>query len=384
MRTRGVGIVVLVIAATTVSCSGGRSTPERSTPEASPFSTAVATRATTRLSAVVLTAGLGSRVSGWTRVAVIPFGEDGAHGELGWHLQRREGLNVIPPSFTVAADGSIWILDARNARLAHYSRSGKYLGWAGHFAWRTIWDARDVIWGDDRLYVLSSNVKDVAAEVTSVGPEHGRDPPVPISLNGDPAVVYTLVAGSDDVVGEMHGSALNAGHRYGTEPPGWARLAVPGDGSAAMLTGVPLENGTTMAVRAVGFPAKPDRFEIVTHDEMRTSVLPFELRVTDAHSRRLGVAGSEVVVAGTTGNAIVCFVQVASSELRPGGGTEGSRWMLEVSDDGSPLAWERLPDPRVADEAQVRHLSVGGDGAVYLMVAGTKGETIYRRSNGPP
>jgi hypothetical protein len=378
MRTRGVGIVVLMVA-TTVSCLGGRPAPEPP-----PSSIAAATGATTRLPAVVLTADLGSGVSGWKRVAVIPFGEDGGSGELGWHLQRHEGLNVVPPSFTVAADGSIWILDARNARLAHYSRSGTYLGWAGHFAWHTIWDARDVIWHDDRLYVLSSNVKDVAAEVTSVGPERGRDPPVRISLNGDPAVVYTLVAGSDDVVGEMHGSALETGHRYGTEPPGWARLAVPGDGAAAMLAGVPLGNGTTMAVRAAGFPAKPDRFEIVTHDEMRTSVLPFELRVTDAQSRRLRVAGSEVVVAGTTGDAVVCFVQIASSRLRPGGGTEGGRWLLEVSNDGSPLVWERLPDPRVADEAQVRHLSVAGDGAVYLMVAGTQGETIYRRSDGAP
>ena len=378
MRTRGVGIAVVMVGATTVSCLGGGSTPALS-----PSPTAVAMGAATRLPAVVLTAGLRSGISGWKRVAVIPFGEDGGHGELGWHLQRHEGLNVVPPSFTVAADGSIWILDARNARLAHYSRTGKYLGSAGHFAWRTTWEARDVIWLDDTLYVLSSNTNDVAAEVTSVGPEHGRDPPVPISLNGDNAVVYTLVAGAGDVVGEVHGSGPN-GHGYGTGPPGWARLAVPGDGTAAMLTGVPLENGTTMAVRAVGFPAKPDRFDIVTHGETRTSVLPFELRVTGAHAKRLGVAGSEVVVAGTTGNALVCFVQVASSELRPGGGTDGGRWILEVSDDGSPLVWERLPDPRVADEAQLRHLSVGGDGGVYLMVAGTKGETIYRRSDATP
>jgi hypothetical protein len=73
-------------------------------------------------------------------------------------------------------------------------------------------------------------------------------------------------------------------------------------------------------------------------------------------------------------------VSVASSQSLAGGGTAGGRWILQVSDDGSPLVWERLPDSRIADEGQVRHLTVGPDGAVYLMVAGPNGETIYRRS----
>ena len=186
--------------------------------------------------------------------------------------------------------------------------------------------------------------------------------------------------GAGGVVGEVHGYALEEGHEYGTEPPAWGSLAVPGDGAVTTLPGVPLTDGTTMAVRAVGTPAKPDRFEVVTQNEDRSSVQPFQLRISGATSAPLGVAGSGVVVSGSTGTGLVCFVEVASSEPVARGGTAGGRWILQVSDDGSPLVWERLADPGIADEAQVRHLTVGPDGAVYLMVAGTKGETIYRRS----
>jgi hypothetical protein len=364
-----------------VGCVGeGSSTP-------SPASTSAATSrpsvspVATRLPGVVLTADLGSRFSGWERVASIPFGEQEERGDLGYHLQRHEGLNVVPPSFAVSPDGSFWVLDARNARLAHYAANGRYLGWAGHFAWRSIWDARDVVWVDDRLYVLSSNVEDVAASVTSVGDEHGRDPPVPVSLNGDPAVVSLLVPGTDDVIGEVHGYALEAGHAYGTEPPAWGRLA--DDGAIMTLPGVPLQNGTTMTVRAVGFPAEPDRFEVVTQNADRSSVQPFRLQIAGAKATLLGIAGSGVTVSGSTGSGLVCFVRVASSRPLPGGGTAGGRWILQVSDDGSPLVWERLPDPGIADEGQIRHLTVSPDGAVYLMVAGARGETIFRRSRPP-
>jgi hypothetical protein len=379
VRCRRTAVAALLILATASGCVGEGSRisppPATTSPSVSP--------AATRLPVVVLTADLGSRFSGWERVATIPFGEGEKRGELGYHLQRHEGLNVVPPSFAVASDGSFWILDARNARLAHYTANGRYLGWAGHFAWRTIWDARDVVWVDDRLYVLSSNIEDVAASVTSVGEEQGRDPTVPVLLNGDPAVVSMLVPGTEDVVGEVHGYALEAGHEYGTEPPEWGSLAVPGDGAVATLPGVPLQGGTTMAVRAVGFPAKPDRFEVVTQNGDRSSVQPFRLQITDATSAPLGIAGSGVVVSGSTGSGLVCFVKVASSLPLAEGGTAGGRWILEMSSDGSPLVWERLPDPGIADEAQVRHLTVGPDGTVYLMVAGARAESIYRRAPPP-
>ena len=56
------------------------------------------------------------------------------------------------------------------------------------------------------------------------------------------------------------------------------------------------------------------------------------------------------------------------------------RWILGLFDDGSPLIWERLPDETsLNDETQVRHLTTGPDGAIYLMRETTEGVVILRR-----
>jgi hypothetical protein len=50
-----------------------------------------------------------------------------------------------------------------------------------------------------------------------------------------------------------------------------------------------------------------------------------------------------------------------------------------VSDDGSPIVWERLPVGTLSDEWQERHVGVGPDGAIYLMLARPDGMEIVRR-----
>ena len=55
----------------------------------------------------------------------------------------------------------------------------------------------------------------------------------------------------------------------------------------------------------------------------------------------------------------------------------GGRWLLRLG--RSPVLWERLPDPGIADEPQRRHISLGPDGSIYLMVAEKQGVVILRR-----
>lgn len=333
----------------------------------------------TRLPKVTLTADLSSRFSGWDLVTTIPFGD--RDDQLGVYIQKpgHEGLDVVPPSFAVAPDDSIWILDAFKRRLAHYSASGAYLGQAGRFPWRSVWDARDVVWSGGRLYVLLGNVNNVAASVVGVDPHH-HDRAVPITLDGDPAVVYVLVAGTDPLIGEVHGYALGNGHALGEEPPEWATLDVPGDGSVEGVPGVPLRDGTSMAVRAVGVPEQPGRIDVLFERDDLTSVLPFQVQVVDhREAPAIEVIGMSTVIAGSAPHGIACYVKLSAARAVPGGGVAGGRWFLQVNDDGSALAWERLPDPEVGDEGQERHLTVGPDGEPYLMVPDPTGVSIYRR-----
>jgi hypothetical protein len=235
------------------------------------------------------------------------------------------------------------------------------------------------VWTGGRLYVLLGNVNDVAASIVGVD-EHHHDPAVPITLDGDPAVVYLLVAGTETLIGEVHGYALGNGHALGEEPPEWATLDVPGDGSAEEVVGVPLRDGTSMSVRAVGVPEQPGRIDVFFEHDDLTSVLPVQVHVVDhLGAPTIEVTGMSTVVSGSAPHGIVCYVKLSAARAAPGGGVAGGRWLLQVNDDGSALAWESLPEPAVGDEGQERHLTVGPNGEPYLMLPERGGVSIYRR-----
>jgi hypothetical protein len=71
------------------------------------------------------------------------------------------------------------------------------------------------------------------------------------------------------------------------------------------------------------------------------------------------------------------YVQVAPTRPDDADRYGGGRWLLRVG--RSPLLWERLPSPDMTDELHHRHLAIGPDGAIYLMVTKEDGMLILQR-----
>ena len=349
------------------SPSATPATPVRSTGSSEPV----------ELPSLVLIANVGERPPVWEVVAHLPFGP--GQRRLGYvPASSDDNLAVVPTSFAVADDGSLWVLDGFKERVAHYSAGGRFLGDAGRFPWESGWEVRDLQWHDGRLFVLLGDSGTVAAAIGVVRGSR-QDPMVPITSDGDPVIVYSLVPGTTELVGELHGWAGGGEHALGGGPSGWAEIDVPGSGDAALLPGIPLAEGGAMDLRyPLDERSQPqtDRLEVRFVGAGAESMLPLRFRLVagegETPRRHLVSASVQAALAG----GLVAFVRISTSGGRP---SLGGWWYLQVSSDGSALAWEPLPLPGIATELQVRYLTVAPDGAVHLMLADEDGVTILRR-----
>ncbi|MGZ4131464.1 MAG: hypothetical protein ACXVWF_00320, partial [Actinomycetota bacterium] len=173
----------------------------------------------------------------------------------------------------------------------------------------------------------------------------------PVTLGGVRSSPYALVAGAAVPTATASSSRL---------------LSIDTTtGAATQLDELTLQDGTGIAM-TVNAPGGPK--------------LGIVLRRGDAHETVPIVATTPEGAKATVGPMIEAVLPdaIAAWTLVQSGG-EGGAWYLEFASDGTVRAFERLPEPGVGDSWQLRHLTVGPDGAVYLMVAGPRGETIYRR-----
>jgi hypothetical protein len=126
-------------------------------------------------------------------------------------------------------------------------------------------------------------------------------------------------------------------------------------------------------------------FDLIMTKPDAQRVLPIHIRVVTGAgggTRSLqAIVGVEAVCAIPDG--IVAYVQLSPSRPQDAARYGGGHWLLKLSDDGSPIWWERLPEPGLTSEVQVRHLAVGADGSLYRMVAEPQGLSIYRRPSSP-
>jgi hypothetical protein len=291
---------------------------------------------------------------------------------------RYEAAPVVPVSFAVARDGSLWLLDEVKHRLAHFDATGTLLGAIGGITFDLFHPRpRDVAMDGDVPVVLEDGLRhEGIVEVPRGGGRfasavvHTEDGAVHVS---DLIQVSRSIESAGPVDGQVEGRPFVAGGPVGHRPAGVADLGIPGARAARFLPGLPLGDGNHLGLRFVG----PTELEATFNGPETTSVLPIRLRL-EAEGRRVsGFASGEFQTALEHG--VACIVQLAPSRPQATRRLGGGRWFLELSDDGSPMAWERIPVPSFDDSAVVRHLAVGPNGSLYLMQVDPGGVSILRR-----
>lgn len=323
MRTWGLLLAVSFVAA---ACTGGDTT---STSSVSPPPVWSST------APITLEVDLSAPPVRWDRVMTIPFGQ--GREQLGLE-PTPAGLNVLPSSFAIASDGSVWIADPVKARIVRFRPDGAF---ASAIAIRGKSSAVDLIFVSDRAVML----RRFTGWIWSDGSR------APVTLGGVHISPYALMAGASV---PMASDAL------------LGLLSIdPATGEATRLEDLTLQDGTGIAVTE-NAPGGPE--------------LGMVLRRGDAHETVPIVATTPDGATATVGPMIEAVLPDAIAAWTPvQNAGEGGSWYLEFAGDGSVRAFDRLPDAGIDDWGQLRHLTVGPDGAVYLMVPGPRGETIYRR-----
>ena len=311
-------------------------------------------------------------VAKWSRVAFIRFGS--RRDELGTdqRVPFKTEVPIIPRSFAVAPDGSLWLIDVIKKRLAHYSITGGYLGAIrGLHNDRYHPHPRDVTFVGDRAWVTQE--LGPAGTLTPAGP-HRMAPSIQLRYRGKPLVIHSVYSSGDDLLALLNGYASL--DELGAGPSGFAVLNPEGHPQFRLLPGIPVGAGAWMNVG--GDPNADQEFTIESSGRGSVSSRPILVRASDERGRRFhSVVGP--AIEGALPNQIVVYVMLSATEPKDVDRHLGGRFFLRVSNDGSPIAWERLPEPGISDSYQTRHLAVGPDGRIYLMVAEKRGMLILRR-----
>ena len=372
-----------------VGCVGG--SPRTPSSASSPAAVSPTTPASTpplRLERLVLTADLGEPAASWDLVTRLAFGP--ARGQLG--LEDDPARTPIPhfaPSLAVAPDRSLWLLDEVKRRVVHVAASGAYLGEVGGISF-------------DRFHPHVQDIAFVGSDLVMLQVDHSLQPPDLLSSIGPvpssgvrpwtrlvsgrrPVVADFLIQGVPVPMAQLHGFAdLSAGG-----PSGYATIDPAGTVTPA--PGIPVGPGRWMDLEGavdVGDPGATEQdFDLILTRPDARRILPIHIRVVtraggQGRTRSLrAIVGVEAVCAIPDG--IVAYVQLSPSRPEDAARYGGGHWLLKLSDDGSPIWWERLPEPGLTSEVQVRHLAVGADGSLYRMVAEPEGLSIYRRPSSP-
>jgi hypothetical protein len=318
--------------------------------------------------ALVLRADVADRPERWDPVARIPFGK--RRTELGYRTFTELPASQ-PSSFAVAQDGSFWIDDRWKRRVVRYSSTGEFLGEATGLD-RPGWD---LAVDDGEVHVL---VEMATGSIGTVVGDHVNQ--VDVTFQGQPLFVVQVMP---TVVGLVAQAAVVPGQNAGEL--GTFALLRPGDSEVqAILPGLPLGRGDLWfdAVRSE-HPAHPGgdqdfdlrfssteyssvqpvQFELIAHDGTRTLSVPAQVGL-----------GEPLPV----GENVLLYASIAPTRPRDAERYGGGHWLFRIG--RSAMLWERVADPGISSELQHRHLAVGPDGAIYLMVADGSGVTIFRRA----
>jgi hypothetical protein len=314
------------------------------------------------------------RPKAWTPLLSIPFGP--ARSRLGAKQDPGKGSPVFPLSFTVARDGSFWILDVVKQRVAHYSRRGTYLG-----SLRGVLRPGrplDLALVREVIYVVEQNI--IAVELGVRELRQGRPARVTsLVWRGRMPLIYELVPNQARLtaatLGVLDGAASN---RTGKAAVVW--FEVPGSGRMHALPGHPVKDGfVSVDLRGIDPNSGRETYDSVeiTHRPKKGAAtsrkITVEILTRPGGKPVHALAGAEDVV--PFGDSVGLCLLVSSD-----GGGLGGRWYLQLSADGAVQVWERVRRGTIWDDSfQERHITVGPDGSMYHMIADRSGIKIFRR-----
>jgi hypothetical protein len=368
---------VLMLAA---SCTGSRPAraPSAATPTFSVSARPSAPPSPVVLRRLVLRADLSEKPARWRRVLFVPFGR--RRHELGFKLFH-ESTNSQPSSFAVAGDGTFWIADRWKDRIAHYSVTGRFLGAIpvreppkALSVGTSHERIRDVVLAGDEMYALLEPTGGPIVKVDMDGSANYRRP----QLQGRSLWVAELLPSRGSLVMLVAGFVDPEDGSVEDGPEGY--FGWDASGPPEPLLGIPADQSTWIDLQRAVSPSGGDQdFELRVVGPDTASVQPIHVDVlpstnTGGRSLVAEVGPGEFI---SRGGDLLMFVMLTPS--RPSDATRygGGRWLLRLG--RSALLWEPLPDPAIADEAQRRHVAMGPDGAIYLMVAKKRGVVILRR-----
>ena len=335
------------------------------------------------LAPITLVAAMSEPPAEWSPVMFVPFGD--RPEQAGALLTKKLASQpIVPPSFAIDEDGSLWLLDLVKHRIVHYAPSGKVLSIVGGLEFSRFRPyAQDLGFAAGRLYVKEFTHHTLQSFVRTVS-MRGIGKRVRVENHGRPLVINHLVSPQPTLTGESDGWSGVVGNG----PPGGGEVGTQvidaDSGVSRTVVGPILDDGTRLGIAPLGFH---ENQQVVIHHEtengetQRVVHLRVQPSLTDTTRIRV-VAGWQAYAALPHGFA--ARVGFSPSFLRDQDRYRGSTvWLLEFFDDGQPLVWEPMPKSPLEGAHVWRYLCQGLDGHLYLMLAEKGGMQIYRRP-GPP
>lgn len=326
-------------------------------------------KAAARLETLTLTADMTKSVT-WPSDAIeIPFGS--AREELGFE-SGNESATIVPDSFAIAPDGTIWVTDFLKHRLAQYSPDGTFVkdipvrdssvGSKRAFL-------EDIVFVGDRLFVL---MEDSTGRVAEISPRDGEVRRFRIRHEGRPLAITKLESAGGRLYADAFSyvDVLNSSAEVDEMGP---VLVDPATGDA-QLSPLPLGNGTRVSFETYSFDQ--GRFSLRFDGEQQwLQPVRFRAVTGKGDADRRALTGSELVPGP---DEVALFMMLQAPIAGAGGSYDGGQWLLRIRDpnaDGRPsFEWKALPEQVTL--GCCRHLSWGPDGSLYVMLARRRGLTI--------
>ena len=331
---------------------------------------------------LTLVANMAEPPAPWTPVMFVPFGE--GNQQVGALLKKTEASQpVVPPSFAIDRDGSLWMLDLVKRRIVHYDSTGRLLDVVGGLEFNRFQPyAQDLGFVGDQLYVQEFAHTSLQAFVRTVDVE-GIGPRLRVEWHGEPIVLAHLVSPQPELLGFSDGTSGVDG-----SPPSGGNLGYqlidPQTGAAETVLGALLVDGTRLGL---GPESEEESATVLLHHEADGADSQRNVRLVVTPSAE-GSVHLRAVVAwqpfASLPHGFAARVIFSPSRLVDQKRYHGStKWLFEYFDDGQPLVWEPIPESPLVGAYVWRYLAQGLDGHLYLMLAEKGGMRICRRP-GPP